>query len=52
MATASLTNPSPKIIENNFGNSLALRRVRDATLSEAEIVALYLTMRAVSKDSI
>ena len=47
IATASLTSPSPKMIEKSLGNSLALRRVREATLSEAEIVALYFTMRLV-----
>ena len=52
IATASLTNPYPKMIENSLGNSLALMRVREATLSEAEMVALYLTMSAVSRFSI
>lgn len=48
MATASLTMPSPNIIENSCGNSLDLISVRAATESVAEMVALYLTMRAVS----
>ena len=47
MATASLTKPSPKMMENSLGNSLALRRVREATLSEADMVALDLTIRLV-----
>lgn len=52
MATASLTIPSPKIIENSLGNSLALIKVSAATESVAEIVALYLMISAVCKCSI
>jgi hypothetical protein len=47
MATASFTIPSPKMIEKILGNSEALMRVRAATESVAEIVALYLIMRVV-----
>lgn len=47
IATASLTMPYPKMIENNCGNSLDLIRVSAATESVAEMVALYLTIRAV-----
>lgn len=51
IATASLTIPSPKIIENNFGNFIESIRVNAATESVAEIVALYLTIRLVSRCS-
>ncbi len=49
IATASLTIPSPKMMENILGNSDALMRVRAATESVAEMVALYLIMRVVSR---
>lgn len=49
MATASLTIPSPKIMENSFGYLLGLIIVSAATESEAQIVALYLIIRAVLK---
>jgi hypothetical protein len=48
IATASLTIPSPKIIEKILGNYEALIRVRAATESVALIVALYLTIRETS----
>lgn len=48
IATASLTIPSPKIIEKILGNSEDLMSVRAATESVAEMVALYLTMSEVS----
>jgi hypothetical protein len=47
IATASLTMPSPKMMENILGNSEALMRVSAATESVAEMVALYLTIRDV-----
>jgi hypothetical protein len=47
IATASFISPSPKMMEKSLGNSLALRRVSEATLSDAEIVALYFTIRLV-----
>jgi hypothetical protein len=47
IATASLTIPSPKMMENILGNSVALMRVSAATESVAEMVALYLTIRDV-----
>lgn len=46
MATASLTIPSPKTIENSFGYLAGLIIVRAATESEAQIVALYFIIRA------
>lgn len=47
IATASLTIPSPKITENNFGCYEGLIKVKAATESVALIVALNLIMRAV-----
>lgn len=47
IATASFTIPSPKMIENILGNYDALMRVNAATESVADMVALYLTIRAV-----
>ncbi len=44
MATASLTIPSPKIIEKSLGNCEESISVSAATESVAEMVALYLTM--------
>lgn len=52
MATASLTIPSPKIIENILGNSEDLISVNAATESVADMVALYLIIKAVSRCSI
>jgi hypothetical protein len=51
IATASFTIPYPKIIENILGNFIESIRVKAATESVAEIVALYLTIRFVSKTS-
>lgn len=47
IATASLIIPSPNTIENNFGYLLGLIIVKAATESDAQIVALYLTIKAV-----
>lgn len=47
MATASLIIPSPNTIEKSLGYLVGLIMVRAATESDAQIVALYLTMRAV-----
>lgn len=47
IATASLTIPSPKIMENILGNYEALISVRAATESVALIVALYLIISDV-----
>ncbi len=47
MATASLTMPSPKMMENILGNFMESMSVSAATESVAEMVALYLTMRFV-----
>jgi len=52
MATASFTMPYPKIIENILGKSEDLIKVRAATESVADIVALYFTIRVVERCSI
>lgn len=41
--------PSPKTIENNLGYLLGLIIVRAATESEAQMVALYLMIKALGK---
>ena len=47
MATASLTIPYPKMIENILGNLIESISVSAATESVADIVALYLTINPV-----
>lgn len=49
IATASLTMPYPNIIENILGNFMESMRVRAATESVADIVALYFTINPVYK---
>lgn len=49
IATASFIIPYPKTIENNLGYLLGLIIVRAATESDAQMVALYFTIRAVDK---
>ncbi len=49
IATASFTIPYPKIIENSWGYWLDFIRVRAATESVADMVALYFTMSPVYK---
>ena len=52
IATASLTIPYPNIIENILGNSDDLIKVKAATESVADMVALYLIIKVVYKCSI
>ncbi len=47
IATASFTIPYPKITENNFGWSAYFIRVRAATESVAQIVALNFIINVV-----
>ena len=49
IATASLIIPSPNTIENSLGYLLGLIMVKAATESEAQIVALYLMIRALER---
>lgn len=48
IATASLTMPYPKMMEKSLGWVAGLMRVRAATESVADMVALYLMMRLTS----
>ena len=47
IATASFIIPSPNTIEKSFGYLLGFIIVNAATESDAQIVALYLTINAV-----
>ena len=49
IATASFINPYPNTIENNLGYSCGFMIVKAATASEAQIVALNLTIKDKSR---